>query len=338
MTNVFDLAQNDTHLKKVSGSGGGEYAGPCPFCGGRDRFRVQPSNKEGGRWYCRHCGGGKWNDACDYIMRRNSVTFPEAKRLLDGDSPFAPITRKPQPEQAPQHQAEYDTEVWAARAMEFTAYCEGMLLSDAGFPTVDWLADDRGIATEVICRARLGYNPKDIWDAPERWGYPKSHEKIYLSHGLVIPNIDTAGIHAIKIRRGEADKKYTQVKGSGVWMYGGWTCSEETLVGLMFESELDALLAVSSGYGCAYLALPAGQKIHPRYQYIFQDVQDVVVMPDNDEPGKAHAAAMAKAKNFYAGMIPPAGKDLGEYYQATGRDAGKLLDYLYDCAGQAVTV
>jgi hypothetical protein len=187
-------------------------------------------------------------------------------------------------------------------------------------------------------RARLGYNPKDIFDAPERWGYPKSHEKVFLSHGLIIPNIDTAGVHGIKIRRGDAERKYTGVKGSDVWIYGAWSCAYQSMVGLMFESELDALVGLSSGYGCAYLSLPAGQKIKPRYQYILQDVDQVVMMPDNDQAGLAHAAALAALDNFYMGLTTPTGKDLSEYHQSTGLDAGKLLDYLYDCVGQAVAV
>jgi hypothetical protein len=183
--------------------------------------------------------------------------------------------------------------------------------------------------------SHLGYNPKDLSDAPERWGYPKSHEKIYLSHGLTIPNIDTAGIHAIKIRRPDCDKKYIVVKGSGIWLYGGWTCNDYH-VAFLFESELDALVGLSSGYGCGYLALPAMQHIKKEYQYILEDTQEIVVMPDNDEPGLAHADALSKLPHFYSGLTTPNGKDISEYHQSTGLDAGKLLDYLYDCAGQAV--
>jgi hypothetical protein len=36
-------------LKKT----GGEWTGPCPRCGGRDRFSISPSK---GLWNCRGCG------------------------------------------------------------------------------------------------------------------------------------------------------------------------------------------------------------------------------------------------------------------------------------------
>ncbi len=34
--NILSLCQADTELKKVAATRGGEYAGGCPWCGGRD--------------------------------------------------------------------------------------------------------------------------------------------------------------------------------------------------------------------------------------------------------------------------------------------------------------
>src|SRR2546430_13712324 len=83
-TGLLGLIGADTRLKKVASTGGGEYAGPCPFCGGRDRFRVQP---EKGRWWCRGCSGGpRWQDAIGYVRRREGLGFAEACERL-GASP-----------------------------------------------------------------------------------------------------------------------------------------------------------------------------------------------------------------------------------------------------------
>jgi hypothetical protein len=38
--NILDLAEKHVDLKRVASTKGGEYAGPCPGCGGDDRFRV----------------------------------------------------------------------------------------------------------------------------------------------------------------------------------------------------------------------------------------------------------------------------------------------------------
>ena len=53
-TNILQIIGMDTQLKKVATTGGGEFAGPCPFCGGTDRFRVQPNKELSGavREYC----------------------------------------------------------------------------------------------------------------------------------------------------------------------------------------------------------------------------------------------------------------------------------------------
>ena len=73
--NLLQVALPDVDLKRVSSTNGGEYAGSCPFCGGIDRFRVQPYHSEGGRWWCRGCGEGRWHDVIDYVMRRNGIDF-----------------------------------------------------------------------------------------------------------------------------------------------------------------------------------------------------------------------------------------------------------------------
>ena len=57
------LVSRYTLLHKEALTNGGEYAGPCPKCGGNDRFRVQPNNPGGGIWFCRKCTGEVWKDA-----------------------------------------------------------------------------------------------------------------------------------------------------------------------------------------------------------------------------------------------------------------------------------
>lgn len=44
-------------LKRVAATNGGEWAGPCPVCGGDDRLRAWPDPREGNpRAWCRQCG------------------------------------------------------------------------------------------------------------------------------------------------------------------------------------------------------------------------------------------------------------------------------------------
>jgi hypothetical protein len=85
---LFTLAMGDTNqkLKRY----GAFYIGPCPFCGGRDRFNLKHTH-QGWRWYCRKCGGEKYNTAIDYKMRRDNEDFKQALKSLGGNIQLRPI-------------------------------------------------------------------------------------------------------------------------------------------------------------------------------------------------------------------------------------------------------
>jgi putative DNA primase/helicase len=54
--------------------------GPCPLCGGNDRFRFD--NREGrGTWICNHCGAG---DGTELVKRMANVDFKGAARMVEG--------------------------------------------------------------------------------------------------------------------------------------------------------------------------------------------------------------------------------------------------------------
>lgn len=53
--------------------------GPCPICGGKDRFRFD--DKEGrGTWYCSHCGSG---DGFSLLKQINGWDFTRAAKEVD---------------------------------------------------------------------------------------------------------------------------------------------------------------------------------------------------------------------------------------------------------------
>ena len=80
--NLMSLVKTRTALRRVSAQ---EWAGACPKCGGVDRFRVSPRG-----WFCRQCtgepgAGGHWNDALDFLMWLDGVSFKEAFERLTGE-------------------------------------------------------------------------------------------------------------------------------------------------------------------------------------------------------------------------------------------------------------
>lgn len=71
--------------------------GPCPVCGGKDRFRFD--DKDGrGTFYCSQCGPG---DGIELVKRFRSLEFPEAaieiESVIGSDAP-RPSTAEPPPE------------------------------------------------------------------------------------------------------------------------------------------------------------------------------------------------------------------------------------------------
>lgn len=81
---IMDLISTSATLKKVSSTRGGEYAGACPFCGGKDRFHVWVQDNT---WSCRQCVDSNMTpqDAISYVARRDNVNFIEACNRLGID-------------------------------------------------------------------------------------------------------------------------------------------------------------------------------------------------------------------------------------------------------------
>jgi len=232
---LLGLIGRDTNLKRVASTNGGEYAGPCPFCGGRDRLRVQPEANGKGRWFCRQCtdgpdGGGHWLDAIDYVRRRDSLDYRQACDLLDiegqrpQERPSPPRPTVPQTGQV----AMFDQ----TAALAVVGECERALWDDAGAKARVWLAG-RGITEETVRAWRLGYNPK----RREVCG-------LVIPRGVVIPCFVGDAVQYIKVRRPAPPlpgPKYQQVKGGKGALFGLNHLTGKR-VAVICEAELDAIL------------------------------------------------------------------------------------------------
>jgi putative DNA primase/helicase len=88
--------------------------GPCPMCGGSDRFRFD--NKEGkGTWICNRCGSG---DGAELVKRVKGVQFKEAAKMIEGVVGNA-VKCAPQP----RYGANKDelNRMWSEQSMRVTA-------------------------------------------------------------------------------------------------------------------------------------------------------------------------------------------------------------------------
>ncbi len=75
-TDILEIASRYVVLRRAAAS---EYCGPCPICGGADRFSI---NIRKNVWACRQCGVG--GDPISLIMHVESIGFREAIQRLAG--------------------------------------------------------------------------------------------------------------------------------------------------------------------------------------------------------------------------------------------------------------
>ena len=71
-----ELARRGHRLKRV----GRDLVGPCPACGGADRFTVTPAKR---LWYCRHCQKG--GNVIDLVLHLDGGRFLDAVETLAGE-------------------------------------------------------------------------------------------------------------------------------------------------------------------------------------------------------------------------------------------------------------
>lgn len=251
---LLSLVGQDTQLHKTDGW----YIGPCPFCGGRDRFNLKQT-PEGWRWFCRGCGDDRYHTTLDYIMRRESLDFREALEwaalsTVGGGSRSSEESRKKtfssmlQAEDSPR-----PGEAWQARALAFVEACELLLWSEAGDRARDYL-HQRGLKDNTLRSYRIGYNPSDTFESLESWGLPEeinekgNPKKVWIPNGIIIPCSAGGEYFYIKIRRPltpalekKGEQKYIKIKGSKPGIFGADNLRGAWLA-VFTEGEFDAML------------------------------------------------------------------------------------------------
>ncbi len=211
-------------------AGGGYHVGPCPMCGGVDRFTVKHT-PGGDRWHCRQCGDGKYHGVIDFIMARDRVSFVEACKLLTGATPeklcqnkkstTAAQPAQPRPAQAPDAQTQ-------ARMMNI----------------MDMAADDLE-APNLEAQAYLfgrGLTPA-TWEA---WhiGAALKGGRMAITLPWYYMDATREIITGIKYRFVDGDpggQRYTAAAGSVFVLYGAWSARKTDHTVMFLEGEINAL-------------------------------------------------------------------------------------------------
>lgn len=334
--NLFSLCQADTELKRVASTRGGEYAGPCPWCGGRDRFRVWP---EIGRYWCRVCE--RKGDVIQYLRDRHGMSFQEAcealGRPLDPRPIFTsrcgrntpqraftalrrPVSARAWPAKALAQEQTPRTfvlpsEVWQARARELVAYAVRQLDT----ATLAYL-HSRGLQSETIKVAGLGRWPLDWYQRRRAWGLPEKiisgrTRDLWLPAGIVIPCFRDGQIVRIRIRRFGGEPKYYIVPGS---FTGPMTWDLDRPIVVVVESEFDGILLAQELAGMTgVVALGSAQgKLDQATDQVLRQAALLLIALDADEAGMWASWKWWLEQYPNARRWPPLyGKDPGEMHQ-----------------------
>jgi DNA primase len=317
---LLALIGTDTTLRRVASTGGGEWAGPCPFCGGRDRFRVQPERPGGGRWWCRQCSPDeRWHSAADYVMQRYGMDFWEACAYLEGkplggDREPARGNQeetKRKPEETKKGDVDQDvtppSSTWQRRALKVVSECEAALWSAEGEKARSWLTK-RGLRENTIRTWRLGYNSTD-----------RKIRGLWIPGGIVIPCFVGGVLWYVKVRRLDSEPKYMHVEGGKSALYGIDALDGKRVV-VICEGELDTVLLWQEAGDLVDVVGVGSAQTRPDPSFLIHLLGSTywLAAHDHDGPGEKGAKSWGEFSKRVRRIRPLAGKDLTDFHQAGG--------------------
>lgn len=328
-----------------------EMCGPCPVCGGRDRYTVFVDQGEGrGTWYCRKCERG--GDLIEFYRHVEGMGYHDACKAADMPNPTRSAAprqgrRKPQGlTAAPCTAADRASgevlcrDAWRIKAGEFMERCAAHLTPDS--PAGRWLAA-RGLPQESWRSYGLGYNPGEngkpcSMRARKAWGLAdgaprnggQARRALWLPRGIVIPHLSGRQTDRLRIRRNNEDltgslagMKYYVVPGSEMTPLllpcrGGVLPPDAC--GVVVEAELDAMAVHHAAGDLALCLASMTAKIRHLPQAVMDALRRCAVILVALDYGDASGAG-AEGWNIWRETFPqarrwpvPAGKDPGEAF------------------------
>jgi len=307
-------------LKKVANTGGGEYAGPCAFCGGRDRFRVQPQNN---LWLCRHCTDGKWRDVISYYARLKNIKDGQAIQELSNYKKIE-FVRKEKAEilinKYPVYEPPDDS--WKVNARKAIDICHENLFSKKGKKALDYLQNKRGFDLDTLNHFRVGYSPGMRID------------NLYIEKGITIPCEVNGQLCYVKIRTNghEERPKYAFVPGSkpaAIFNADDLIPSNDCL---LVEGEFNAMIAYQTLNDVIAIA-SVGSAINRFSMFswgkYFINKSLILTLYDDDQEGWNGSKYLSQflGERVKLCMLPD-GLDINDYYLREGSSKDALWHWL----------
>ena len=313
-----------------------EFAGPCPQCGGEDRFIVWPDRPRGGAYLCRGCDqqGG---DGIQFMRKYMGMSYAEAcaalglepKRTTASSFPARRSHARPRPVHpaqiapVPPAPAVLPCKEWMASAAAFVDSCQRDIETS---PEALLAVCGRFLTPYTAVQCGIGWNPADRYILRESWGLPVvelagggKRDKLILPRGLVIATRREAGTVALTVRcaddRPESRPKYWQVKGSSNVPF---IAGHAGLPVVLVESALDAALVWQESFGklAAVAFMGCTKPVDADTDQVIKQAPILLACPDNDTGGLSAWQRWSAA--YPRAILTPAvgAKDLGDMHRA----------------------
>jgi putative DNA primase/helicase len=290
--------------------------GPCPMCGGKDRFAF--TDKGWGRWYCRGCGDGHGGpgggDGIRLVERMLNVHFHEAakriEKVIGGGSKTIDIPAVivfPRKVEAPAGNIEKPLQPWREAAPSIRSTAAERYLATRGLTVT---------ATEAAVlrlHPRLRHWPSGMW-------WPALVALVAMHDGA-----ELCGFMTFLAKNGHAKAPVEKPKlfpkdahpvGGGVW-FGKADPEIEFVVAEGIESTLSAMRLCRATAGCAALSAFGMSKL-----VLPPEARRVRVYADHDADRKGVLAAcearrrwQAEGRTVVIKVASEAGKDANDIWQ-----------------------
>jgi DNA primase len=222
---------------------------------------------------------------------------------------------------------------WSERAEQFVLFAEKNITAEVRA----YLEKERGLSNETSRAFRLGYNPKNIYEDPKRWGL--DGKKIWLPRGIVIPGFNNEQVSYIKIRRpmqndilGKYIGAWTERDGAEGVKFGGPRGGRSVLFRLEFNDHLPVLLLTEGEWDtmliweyaadlCDVGTLGGAQSKFDSLDLAFlTSYLAILVVHDDDKAGERGRSYISKLHAVSERIVPiePPAHDLTDFWKSGG--------------------
>lgn len=334
---------------QLRGNPHAEQYGPCPRCGGDDRFHIRQYQ---GRdyFFCRKCHPER-GDAIEFLRWLHGVSFAESVQILGGNPPVhiktrlrssAPIPKTPTYKMPPPAD-------WQKRAVAVIDECHHAIFEPKAAKIRAYL-HGRGITDDHIRQYRLGYCATGHENI-----YARTIADHYIPRGIIVPTIVNGDVWQIRVRlvngipfpcsrckqiltqTGEcphchAKNKYRGVTGGLQGLMNADRVQPGDTV-IFCAGEFDAILAQAhapSGVTCVSFGSET-TGLDQRWQIALRPAHDILVCYDNDLEGDRGFERIRATLPRAQRVRVPVGKDIGDFFAAAPHD---FADWLAEVAGK----